>query len=181
MATESRPPGPYEFLPEVPTFTLTSTDIAEGETLAERHRSGLLGVPGGEDVSPQLSWSDAPEDTKSYCVTCYDPDAPTGSGFWHWAIVDLPASVTELDTGAGTSDSGKLPGGAVTLPNDGTVRGYIGAGPPPGHGPHRYHFTVHAVDVESLELPEGAAPAYLGFNLFSHTLGRATIVAIFEQ
>lgn len=181
MTTATRPPGPHEFLPEVPSFTVTSTDIAEGKTLDEKHRSGAFGVPGGEDLSPALSWSGAPEGTLSYAVTCYDPDAPTGSGFWHWAVADIPATVTELPTGAGTPDSADLPDSAVTLANDGGMRGFIGAAPPPGHGEHRYYFTVHAVDVESLELPDGASPAFLGFNLFSHTLARATVTAVFEH
>jgi Raf kinase inhibitor-like YbhB/YbcL family protein len=181
MSTAARPAGPHDFLPEVPSFIVTSTDIAEGATLAARHRSGAFGVPGGEDVSPQLSWSGAPEGTKSYAVTCYDPDAPTGSGFWHWAVADIPASVTELPTGAGAPGGADLPAGAVTLANDAGLRGFVGAGPPPGHGEHRYYFTVHAVDVESLGLPDGATPAFLGFNLFSHTLARATLTAVFEQ
>jgi Raf kinase inhibitor-like YbhB/YbcL family protein len=181
MTTASRPPGPHEFLPEVPSFTLTSTDIKDGARLADQHASGVFGVTGGEDVSPELTWSGAPEGTKSYALTCYDPDAPTGSGFWHWAVADIPASVTELPTGAGTPGSADLPAGALTLANDGGMTGYVGAGPPPGHGEHRYYFTVHAVDVESLGLPDTATPAYLGFNLFAHTLARATLVAVFDR
>lgn len=181
MATPTRPPGPHDFLPEVPGFTLSSTDIGAGQTLAEPYRSGALGVPGGQDVSPQLSWSGAPEGTKSYALTCYDPDAPTGSGFWHWAVADIPASVTRLPTGAGAPGSAELPAGAVPLANDAGMTGYTGSAPPPGHGEHRYYFTVHAVDVESLELPEGATPAFLGFSLFSHTLARATLTAVFGR
>jgi Raf kinase inhibitor-like YbhB/YbcL family protein len=181
MTTAARPPGPHDFLPEVPSFTVTSTDFSDGERLPDRNASGAFGVPGGEDVSPALSWSGAPEGTKSYAVTCYDPDAPTGSGFWHWAVADIPATVTELPAGAGAPDSADLPKGAVALANDAGMQGYVGAGPPPGHGPHRYYFTVHAVDVESLGLPDGATPAFLGFNLFSHTLARANLVGIFER
>jgi Raf kinase inhibitor-like YbhB/YbcL family protein len=179
--SDARPPGPYDFLPEVPSFTVTSTDIQEGQTLPERHRSGAMGVPGGEDVSPQLSWSDAPEGTRSFAVTCYDPDAPTGSGFWHWAVANIPASVSELPAGAGSPGSNDLPEGALTLANDAGMKGYVGAAPPSGHGEHRYYFAVHAVDTEKLELPENASPAYLGFNLFSHTLGRAVLVGVFQQ
>ncbi|MGI8814534.1 MAG: YbhB/YbcL family Raf kinase inhibitor-like protein [Pseudonocardia sp.] len=181
MSTPARPPGPHDFLPAVPAFTLTSTDIGDGLTLADPHLSGAFGVPGGEDISPALAWSGAPEATKSYTITCYDPDAPTGSGFWHWAVADVPAEVTELPTGAGTPGSPELPAGAVTLANDAATLGYLGSAPPPGHGEHRYYFTVHAVDVESLELPDGASPAFLGFNLFSHTLARATIMAVFQR
>ena len=180
MTTASRPPGPHEHLPEVPSFTVTSTDITDGGRLPDPHASSVFGVTGGEDVSPQLSWSGAPEGTKSYTVTCYDPDAPTGSGFWHWAVANIPVGVTELPTGAGTPGA-ELPAGALALANDAGTKGYVGAGPPPGHGEHRYFFTVHAVDVAELELPETASPAFLGFNLFSHTLGRATVVGVFER
>jgi Raf kinase inhibitor-like YbhB/YbcL family protein len=181
MTSPARPSGPYDFLPEVAAFTLTSTDIGDGKTLPEPQLSGAFGVPGGEDRSPQLAWSGAPEGTRSYVLTCYDPDAPTGSGFWHWAVADIPTGTTELPTGAGTPGSSELPDGAVTLANDAGMLGYLGSAPPPGHGEHRYYFTVHAVDVESLELPDGATPAFLGFNLFSHTLGRATITAVFQR
>jgi hypothetical protein len=181
MTTAARPPGPHDFLPEVSSFSLTSTDIGHGVALPEPQRSGAFGVPGGEDMSPQLSWSGAPEGTKSFAITCYDPDAPTGSGFWHWAVADIPPSVTELPSGAGTPGSEDLPPGSVTLANDAGMHGYLGSAPPPGHGEHRYYFTVHAVDVESLELPDGATPAFLGFNLFSHTLGRAGITAVFQR
>ncbi|GAA5133306.1 YbhB/YbcL family Raf kinase inhibitor-like protein [Pseudonocardia adelaidensis] len=174
------PHDPYAELPPVPSFTVRSTDIADGETLAVPHRSGIFGA-GGEDVSPQLSWSGFPEETRSFVVTCYDPDAPTASGFWHWAVVDIPASVTELPTGAGDETGSGLPAGAFQLPNDGGLARYLGSAPPPGHGPHRYFFVVHAVDVESLGIPTGATPAFLGFNLFGHTLARGTIVPVYEN
>lgn len=173
-----RPPLPFDFLPKVPPLTVTSTDISDGERLPDVHASGQMGVPGGEDRSPQLSWSGFPAETRSFAVTCYDPDAPTQSGFWHWAVADIPASVTELASGAGSSD---LPAAALTLRNDAGMRGYVGAAPPPGHGPHRYLFAVHAVDTDSLGLPAEATPAYLGFNLFSHTLARGVIIATFER
>jgi Raf kinase inhibitor-like YbhB/YbcL family protein len=176
----NRPASPYDFLPQVPALTVTSTDVADGESLAKPHVSGLLGA-GGEDRSPQLSWSGAPDGTKSYAVTCYDPDAPTASGFWHWAVFNIPASVTELPSGAGDPDGAGLPDGAVTLANDAALKQFVGAGPPPGHGPHRYFFVVHAVDVEKLELPDEARPAYLGFNLFFHTLGRGGVTPTYEQ
>jgi Raf kinase inhibitor-like YbhB/YbcL family protein len=180
MTTNKRPPSPYEFLPEVPSFTLTSTDIADGKPLSRPQVSGIFGA-GGEDVSPQLAWSGFPKETKSFVVTVYDPDAPTASGFWHWAVANIPANVTELPADAGNPDAKKLPAGTVTLKNDGGGARYIGAAPPPGHGPHRYFFVVHAVDVEKLEVGPDASCAFLGFNLFSHTLARATIVATYEQ
>ncbi|WP_280400258.1 YbhB/YbcL family Raf kinase inhibitor-like protein [Nocardia carnea] len=171
--------NPYDALPSVPSFTVTSADVTDGATLANDQVSGVFGA-GGKDISPQLSWSGFPAETKSFAVTVYDPDAPTASGFWHWAVADIPASVTELPAGAG-SEGGTLPAGAVMLRNDGGFAGYVGAAPPAGHGPHRYFIVVHAVDVESLGVPPEATPAFLGFNLFSHTLARATLVGTYEQ
>lgn len=180
MSSMSQPPNPYDFLPSLPGFTLRSDDIAEGETLATPHLSGIFGA-GGEDRSPHLAWSGFPAGTRSFAVTCYDPDAPTASGFWHWAVFDIPASVTELASGAGDASGSGLPEGAVTLTNDGGVRQYLGAAPPPRHRPHRYIFAVHAVDVPELEVPGTATPALLGFNLFGHGIGRALLTAIYEN
>ncbi|NKY54681.1 YbhB/YbcL family Raf kinase inhibitor-like protein [Nocardia flavorosea] len=171
--------NPYDALPSVPSFTVTSADVPDGAPLGNDQVSGVFGA-GGKDVSPQLGWSGFPAETKSFAVTVYDPDAPTASGFWHWAVADIPASVTELPSGAG-SEGGTLPAGAVMLRNDGGFAGYVGAAPPAGHGPHRYFIVVHAVDVESLGVPPEATPAFLGFNLFSHTLARATLVGTYEQ
>ena len=171
---------PYADLPQVGSFSVTSSDLADGEQLGQPHLSGIFGA-GGEDVSPQLSWSGFPEETKSFVVTCYDPDAPTASGFWHWAVADIPVAVTSLDSNAGDENSAGLPDGAVTLANDAGLSRYLGSAPPPGHGVHHYYFVVHAVDVESLELPAGATPAFLGFNLFSHTLARAVLVGTYEN
>ncbi|MGV0633587.1 YbhB/YbcL family Raf kinase inhibitor-like protein [Mycolicibacillus trivialis] len=171
-------PDPYAALPQLPGFTLTSTSITDGQPLAKAQVSGIMGA-GGEDLSPQLSWSGFPEETRSFAVTVYDPDAPTGSGFWHWAVANLPATTTDLPEGAG--DGSLLPGDALTLANDAGMRRYIGAAPPAGHGPHRYYVAVHAVKVEKLELPAEATPAYLGFNLFSNAIARAVIHATYEQ
>lgn len=172
------PYNPYDFLPKLPTFTLTSDDIEDGQPLKKAQVSGIMGA-GGEDASPQLSWSGFPEETRSFAVTVYDPDAPTGSGFWHWAVANLPATCTELATGVG--DGSELPGEAVTLVNDAGMRRYVGAAPPPGHGTHRYFVAVHAVKVEKLELSEDASPAYLGFNLFMNAIARAVIHGTYEQ
>jgi Raf kinase inhibitor-like YbhB/YbcL family protein len=172
--------NPYDELPEVPTFEVTSEDVKDGEKLPEAQVSGIFGA-GGEDVSPQLSWSGFPEETKSFAVTCYDPEAPTASGFWHWAVVNVPADVTELPRGAGDEQGDKLPSGAFQLRNDGGSARFIGAAPPPGHGRHHYYFVVHAVDVESLDIPKDATPAFLGFNLFSHTAGRAILTTWYER
>ncbi|MFY2859975.1 YbhB/YbcL family Raf kinase inhibitor-like protein [Mycobacterium sp. THU-M104] len=171
-------PDPYDALPTLPTFALTSNSITDGEPLATPQISGIMGA-GGEDVSPQLSWSGFPAQTRSFAVTVYDPDAPTLSGFWHWAVANLPADVTELPSDAG--NGAELPGGAVTLVNDAGMRRYIGAAPPAGHGVHRYYVAVHAVDVDKLDLTEDASPAFLGFNLFQHAIARAYIYGTYEQ
>lgn len=180
MADRPTPPSPYDFLPQVPAFSVTSSDVADGEVLPMPHVSGVMGA-GGEDRSPQLSWSGFPEGTRSFAVTVYDPDAPTASGFWHWAVANIPVSVTDLASGAGDKDAGQLPDGAVQLRNDGGFPGYVGAAPPAGHGPHRYFVVVHAVDTDALDIDADATPAVLGFNLFFHTLARATIVLTYEE
>ncbi len=165
---------PLARLPEVPSFTLTSTDVADSVPLPAVHRSGAMGIPGGEDRSPQLSWSGFPDGTRSFAVQMYDPDAPSMSGFWHWTVADIPASVTSLESGAA------LPAGAFTVRNDAGQPGYLGAAPPSGHGEHRYFIVVSALDVESLGLPADASPAYVGFTISAHVLARAVIVPTAE-
>jgi Raf kinase inhibitor-like YbhB/YbcL family protein len=165
----------YARLPAVPAFSVTSADVKDGQELPKPQMSGVFGA-GGADVSPQVSWSGFPAETRSFAVTMYDPDAPTASGFWHWAVVDIPADVTELKTGAGSADGRNLPKGAFMLRNDAGMAQFIGAAPPKGNGKHRYYIVVHAVDVPSLKLSGDSTPAILGFNLFSHTLARAMIV-----
>lgn len=173
--TDRVPPDPYDFLPELPTFLLESDDIADGERLADVHASGAFGVPGGEDRSPHLRWSGFPADTRSFALTMFDPDAPTVSGFWHWAVCDIPATITELAAGA------PAPEGAVVLRNDAGYAGFVGAGPPPGHGTHRYLFAVHALGVESLGLDASAPPAFLGFNLFMQATARARLSGTYDR
>jgi Raf kinase inhibitor-like YbhB/YbcL family protein len=171
---------PYADLPPVASFELTSHDVRDGQELATPQLSGVFGA-GGDDVSPHLSWRGHPDQTKSFAMTVYDPDAPTASGFWHWAVVDIPAESTSLETGAGEETGASLPQGAFQLRNDAGGARFLGAAPPPGHGRHRYFIVVHAVDVASLNIPRDATPAFLGFNLFSHTLARAQLVPWYEQ
>ncbi|MGV9674249.1 YbhB/YbcL family Raf kinase inhibitor-like protein [Nocardia sp. NPDC003482] len=171
--------NPYAALPQLPSFTLTSDDVTDGQPLGNDQVSGSFGA-GGKDISPQLSWSGFPAETKSFAVTVFDPDAPTASGFWHWAVFDIPASVTSLPSGAGSSAE-SLPEGAIALRHDGGSRGFVGAAPPAGHGYHRYYIAVHAVGVESLGISRDASPAFLGFNLYSQAIARAVLVGTYEQ
>ncbi|HMK98232.1 MAG TPA: YbhB/YbcL family Raf kinase inhibitor-like protein [Acidimicrobiales bacterium] len=170
-------PSPYDLLPKVPAFQLESNDIQEGGRLPNEHVSDWVG---GANQSPHLRWSGFPEETAGFAVTCYDPDAPTGSGFWHWAVAGLPPSVTELARGAGQADGSGLPAGAVHLRNDGGAKGYMGAAPPKGDRPHRYIFAVHALDTDKLDIDPNAAPAILGFNITFHVLARATLTATYQ-
>ncbi len=171
---------PYESLPEVPSFSVSSTDVVDGQTLPMPQVSGIFGA-GGEDISPQLSWSGFPDDTKSFVVTCFDPDAPTGSGFWHWTVLDIPATVTELPTNAGSQDGANLPAGTVVINNDAGLPGYLGAAPPGGHGPHRYVFAVHAMADEKVGVDASVSNAIAGFNMFGKVLARAIITPVYEQ
>ena len=163
-------------------FTVRSDSFKDGDYLTKDHILSAdygFGCEGG-NKSPHLAWSGAPTGTKSFAVTCFDPDAPTGSGFWHWAVYNIPASVTSLAADAGNPDAGLLPPGAVTLPNEARMDRFVGAAPPPGHGEHRYYFTVTALDVPTLELDPGSTPAVLGFNLLGHIVGRAQLTGVTE-
>lgn len=169
--------NPLALLPAVPSFTVTSSDVRDGEEMDLPQMSGIAGA-GGEDRSPQLAWHGFPDTTKSFCVTMYDPDAPTESGIWHWAVADIPASVTELPGGAGTAGAAQLPTGAFQLPNDLRLAQYLGAAPPPTDPPHRYYIIVSALDVPSIGVPKDATPAFLEFNIGQHIVGRAVLVPI---
>ena len=165
-------PDPYELLPAVGSFTVSSADVQDGQPVDDAYAGGH------GNRSPQLSWSGFPDGTQSFAVTCYDPDAPTPSGFWHWAVAGIPVGVTDLPQGAGAGSS--LPTGAIQLRNDAGQAGYTGPMPPPGDRAHRYYFVIHAVDVPALEIDESASPAYLSFNLVFHTLARAILVPTYQ-
>ncbi|MFI8100147.1 YbhB/YbcL family Raf kinase inhibitor-like protein [Streptomyces sp. NPDC086023] len=173
MTQLSRPPLPHDFHPEVASFTVVSEDLAPGADL------GPDQVYAGGNVSPHLRWEGAPDGTKSYAVTCFDPDAPTGSGFWHWVVFDIPASVTELPAGAGSGKFTGLPEGAVQVRNDYGTKDFGGAAPPAGER-HRYVFTVYAVDRERLGPDADASCAAVGFHLRFHALGRAQLIGEYE-
>ncbi|HET7736097.1 MAG TPA: YbhB/YbcL family Raf kinase inhibitor-like protein [Nocardioidaceae bacterium] len=167
-------PDPYELLPATASFTVTSTDVTDGQPLKDDQ------VYAKGNTSPQLSWEGAPEGTRSYVVTCFDPDAPIVSGFWHWVAVDIPADVTSLDTGSGASND-TLPGGAFHVRNDFGAKEFGGAAPPEGDQVHRYFFVVHAVGEEKLGVDGDASPAVVGFNLAFKTLGRAIITGTYQH
>ncbi|MFT3871877.1 MAG: YbhB/YbcL family Raf kinase inhibitor-like protein [Nocardioides sp.] len=168
-------PNPYDLLPATASFSVTSADVTDGQPLKDDQVAAL------GNTSPQLSWSGAPEGTRSYVVTCFDPDAPTPSGFWHWVLVDLPAGCTSLDTGAGAEGGAGLPGGAFMCRNDGGPKAFMGAAPPEGDQVHRYYFVVHAVGEDSLGVDSDASAAVVSFNLAFKTLGRAIIYGTYQH
>ncbi|MBM7503082.1 Raf kinase inhibitor-like YbhB/YbcL family protein [Agromyces aurantiacus] len=156
----------------VGSFTVTSEDFEDGGPLARPQWSAGAG---GVDRSPELSWSGFPERTRGFAVTCLDVDAPSGSGWWHWAVANLPAATTALPAGAGAPGAPGLPHGAVVLRNEDGDRGFCGAAPPRGTGVHRYVFVVHALDAPSLDLDPDLSPAGLGNRCFFHALARGII------
>lgn len=174
------PPSPYDFLPPVPAFTLTSTDIRARELIHQSFLYDRWGMT-GSNSSPQLAWRGFPAATKSFAVTLFDPDAPTGSGFWHWLLIDVRVGVVELARGAGARGDGGLPAGAFHVRNDFGEKAYGGPAPPKGDRPHRYFFAVHALDVEKLGVENSVTAAVAGFNLMFHTLARGLLAPIYGQ
>lgn len=158
-------------------FRLFSSDIKEGH-VGEAQVFNSFGCK-GENISPQLNWEGAPEGTKSFVLTMYDPDAPTGSGWWHWLVVDIPASAKELPRGSG-SDKAPLPKGARQMRTDYGKPGYGGPCPPPGN-PHRYIFTLYALKVDKLDVDADASAALVGFMTNANSLGKATFTATYKR
>ncbi len=168
-------PEPYSLLPEVPAFDLSSTDADQHVALDARFTGD------GDDLSPALEWSGFPESTRSFLVSCFDPDAPTPAGFWHWTVLNIPVTTVSLAQGAGHPDGALLPPGAHQLRNDGGTVGYLGAAPPPGDRPHRYVFAVHALDVEQLDLGPDTTPTAAAFTALFHTVARATLTPTYAH
>ena len=162
---------------------LTSNSFNDGDYLAMDHVLSAaygFGCSGG-NTSPHLAWSGAPADTRSFALTCFDPDAPTGSGFWHWVVVNIPAGVQELALGAGNPKSGKLPAGALQVRTDFGAPGYGGPCPPQGDHPHRYLFTIFAVGAPSLQVTADTSAAVVGFQLHFNTLAKAELMGLFKH
>ena len=157
-------------------FTLTSDSLGGQATTDE-----IFGDAGGKNISPHLSWHHPPAGTKSFAITMFDPDAPTGSGWWHWLVTDIPANHTLLVAGAGDPTSGFAPEPAVQSLNDYGIYGYGGPCPPPGHGIHEYKITVFALGVETLGLTKDTNPAVVGFNIWANTLAKASIITYYER
>lgn len=162
-------PNPYDLLPQLPSFTLESDDVTNGQPLGDAQIQHL------GDTSPHLRWSGAPTETGSYVVSCFDPDAPTPSGFWHWMMVDIPATVTELQAGEDP------PAEAIPIRNDAGITNYYGAAPPEGDHPHRYFYVVHAVGADTLGVPAEASCAVVSFNLAFKATARAIIHGTYQR
>ncbi|AMX03024.1 PEBP family protein [Microbulbifer thermotolerans] len=160
-----------------PDFILTSKTLKAGERMPMAH---VFDACGGDNISPQLSWQGAPEGTESFALMVHDPDAPTGSGWWHWVMFNIPADATELPEGAGDLKNGLIPE-AIQVRNDYGAPGYGGACPPEGHGDHRYQFRLYALKVEQLPLDDTATPAMVGFNVNANALAVAELEVVYGR
>ena len=174
-----RPPLPYDFMPPVPSFAVESNDVTEGQQMSDAQVFDGFGMT-GQNISPHLRWHGFPAETRSFAVTCFDPDAPTGSGFWHLVLLDVPVSVTELASGAASGDL-TVPAGSFLVRNDYSVKAFGGAAPPKGEV-HRYVFAVHALDLDNLAsqgVDSDVSPAVAGFNLRFHTIARGMLIPVY--
>ncbi len=176
----ARPPDPFDFMPPRPELDVTSTDIVDGGDLPLAQGWDSGGVGGG-NLSPHLEWSNPPAGTAGFAVTCFDPDAPTACGWWHWIVLGLSADCTSLATGAGAAGDESLPAGAFQVRNDYGSEGFGGAGPPVGDHPHRYIFTVYALDTDDLGLTADVTPAVASGTIAHHTLARGHITVQFSR
>ena len=158
------------------TFTLSSPTIKANSTLTDAHVFNGFGCT-GKNISPALTWKNAPKTAKSYAITVYDPDAPTGSGWWHWLAYNIPSQTTSLEAGAGVVDSNLLPAGTVQGRTDFGNNAFGGACPPVGDKPHRYIFTIHALNTDKIELPTDASAAMIGYMLNVHRIAKASFTA----
>ncbi|MBE1299542.1 MAG: YbhB/YbcL family Raf kinase inhibitor-like protein [Alteromonadaceae bacterium] len=160
-------------------MSLISSDIKHDQFMSKAHEFSGFGCT-GDDQSPQLSWSGAPDKTKAFAIFAYDPDAPTGSGWWHWQVINIPANVNSLPTGVGSTLKNSIPAGSKHMRNDYGKHGFGGACPPVGHGKHRYQFTVHALS-KKLQLPQDASAALTGYMVNAHSIASATLEAYYER
>jgi Raf kinase inhibitor-like YbhB/YbcL family protein len=161
-------------------FKLSSPDIKANSTMDKKFEANVFGCS-GENKSPALKWTGAPKDTKSFAVTVYDPDAPTGSGWWHWSVINIPANVTELKPDAGNASNANLPQGARQVRIDYGVAAWGGACPPEGDKAHRYVFTVHALKTDKLDIPQDATAALAGFMINANTIQKASFTAKYAR
>lgn len=166
-------------------FTLSSPDLKEGEMIPNKHIFNDFGCS-GDNISPALTWKNAPKGTKSFALTVYDPDAPTGSGWWHWVVFNIPASTTRIDANSGIAANSafpvaQLPEGVIESLTDFGQPGYGGACPPQGDPKHRYIFTLHALDIENIDLPANSMPALVGFSMNGHRLGKAEFTVYYGR
>jgi Raf kinase inhibitor-like YbhB/YbcL family protein len=164
------------------SMKLTSAEIKDGATIANEQVFKGFGCA-GSNISPSLNWSGAPSGTKSFAVSIYDPDAPTGSGWWHWVVFNIPPGTTSLPKNAGVPGSSLMPTGAIQSRTDFGSDGYGGPCPPVGHGTHHYHITVFAVDVDKLPdaTSDSASAALVGYDLHFHTLAKATLTGVYKR
>ena len=162
------------------SLKLSSSDIAQGEFMSKNQEFNGFGCSGG-DMSPSLTWTGVPEGTKSFAITVYDPDAPTGSGWWHWQVINIPNSVTKLEAGSGSLDSKLMPKGSIQMRNDFGSHSFGGACPPEGHGIHHYRFTIHALSVEKLDLPKDASGALTGYMINANAIESSTIESLYKR
>lgn len=162
------------------TLTLSSSDIVPNTMMSKKHEFAGFGCSGG-NLSPHLAWKNVPAGTKSFAITVYDADAPTGSGWWHWQVINIPAFVREITTGAGSATKGNLPQGAKQIANDYGSKSFGGACPPAGHGVHNYQFTLHALSVEKLALPDNASGALAGYMINANAIASTSFKTQYKR